>query len=262
VDVRKKVKEAREGNNCRGLGTLRLEIVEPPGDDLDYQPGQTFFHSFDGGGYYGYVSLGYDPNQPTALLVWLHGCQGRSEYDIGTFHANDAQSFVTIAPIGAENGVGGSNGCWRTPPAGQGDEQRVMNAAYDAAGHFNLDPDKLVLGGYSSGGDLAYRTGYLFSDQVDAVLAANSAPFRDTGITPAVLQTGITKFRVVHLAHTEDTTYPVATVRSELKQLTDAGFPVTSIERPGTHYDEPAQGVPGTDLDIVNLLLPQVNPPN
>jgi hypothetical protein len=65
----------------------------------------------------------------------------------------------------------------------------------------------------------------------------------------------------VHLAHLGDTTYPIATVRSELAALQAAGFPVTSIEREGSHYDEPgAGGLPGTDADIKTYLLPQVDP--
>jgi len=64
---------------------------------------------------------------------------------------------------------------------------------------------------------------------------------------------------VAHLAHLQDTTYPIATVRTELQQLVTAGFPVNGIERPGTHYDEPGPGVPGTDEDIKVLLLPHVD---
>ena len=44
-------------------------------------------------------------------------------------------------------------------------------------------------------------------------------------------------------------------------ELTAAGFPVTSIEREGTHYDDPGDvvngnPVPGTVADLQSLLLP------
>lgn len=65
---------------------------------------------------------------------------------------------------------------------------------------------------------------------------------------------------MVHLAHLQDDVYPIGTVQSELQTLIDNGFPVTSIERSRSHYDEPGPGVPGTDADIRNYLLPQVDP--
>lgn len=254
LDVNDKVREVREGNNCRALGTLRFELVE---DEVDYQPDQKFFHSYNGVGYYGWVPSGYDPATPTALFVWLHGCGGQSEFDIENFHATEQESYITIAPVGREGG------CWKTPSNAVGDEQLVMDAILDASRHFTFAEDKLVLGGYSSGGDLSYRMSYLLGSSIARVLVANSTPFRDTGLTQQqALDFGaqFKKVPVVHLAHTEDDTYPIATVRSELQVLSTNGWAVTSIERPGTHYDEPSAGVPGTDKDIQTYLLPQVDP--
>ena len=126
---------------------------------------------------------GYDPATTSTLFIWLHGCGGTSEFDIESFHATPTQSYITVAPIGAEGA------CWYTlPDEGEsGDELIVARVAADVAEHFNIDAENVVLGGYSSGGDLAYRTGYLFSGAIEAVLAANTAPFQDTGVTPAVL---------------------------------------------------------------------------
>jgi hypothetical protein len=253
LDVKKKVDESRERNNCFILG--KAELVHGP---LNYQPDQKFFHAYDGGGYYGWVPEGYDDTHatPSALFVWLHGCGGRNEFDIESFHAPPSDDYITIAPSGREGD------CWNTPADAQGDERLVLAAAREAAEHFNIDEGRLVVGGYSSGGDLAYRFGYLYSTIIDAVLAANSAPFMDTGFaTPQqAMDTAQSEFRVVHLAHTGDLTYPIATVRSELQVLRDNLFPVTAVELPGTHYDEPGPGVPGTDADIQTHLLPQVDP--
>jgi hypothetical protein len=43
-----------------------------------------------------------------------------------------------------------------------------------------------------------------------------------------------------------------------------AGFPLQRIEVDGDHYDEPGEmvnghAVPGTDADLVNLLLPHID---
>ena len=65
---------------------------------------------------------------------------------------------------------------------------------------------------------------------------------------------------VVHLAHTEDETYPIAGVRDETNAMKAGGFPITRIERPGTHYDADA-GDTGTNHDVRTLLLPHLNDP-
>ena len=258
LDVKKKIKESNEGNNCLALGRVTV-AGEPPIDPgpINYTPDTKFRVGTNGSGYYGWVPGGYDDTHatPSALFVWLHGCGGQSQYDIDTYHPPPAEDYVMIAPTGREGG------CWSTPQSGTGDEALVLKWIRDVATRFNIDPGRIVLGGYSSGGDLSYRVAYRNSALIDGVLVSNSSPFKDTGLTSAqALAAATTKFRVVHLAHTEDTTYPIATVRSELQQLTDAGFTVEAIERPGTHYDSPGPGVPGTDADIRTYLLPKVDP--
>lgn len=257
LDVKKKVREVREGNNCLALGTVTMsgDPVEP--GPIDYTPDSRFLLGTKASGYYGWVPGGYDDTHqtPSPLFVWLHGCGGHSQYDITSFHPAPTESYVMIAPTGREGA------CWSTPRSGAGDDALVLRAIRDVSTRFNIDPGEVVLGGYSSGGDLSYRVAYRNSEEIDAVLAANTSPFRDTGLTRAeALAAATTKFRVEHLAHTGDTVYPIATVRSELQALVDAGFRVTSVERPGTHYDEPGPGVPGTDADIRAYLLPKVDP--
>ena len=64
----------------------------------------------------------------------------------------------------------------------------------------------------------------------------------------------------MHLAHKQDETYPLAGVVAELDQLTGVGFPVTVIERNGTHYDDSNDALrTGTDWDLVHQLLPYLD---
>ena len=51
--------------------------------------------------------------------------------------------------------------------------------------------------------------------------------------------------------------YPIGGVRSEIKTMQDAGFPVQLIERPGTHYDD-STATSGTDYDLQTYLLPHL----
>ena len=151
------------------------------------------------------------------------------------------------------------------PRAGAGtpntDVPTVLAAIADVKTHFNINPRRVVLGGYSSGGDLAYRTIFLNSRQFAGLLAENTSPFRDTGMSAQQLLAAATwTFPVVHLAHAQDDVYPLAGVKQEIGEMQHAGFPVTLLTTPGHHYDNPgAGGLPGTDADTVNLLLPHID---
>ena len=187
---------------------------------------------------------------PTELFVWLHGCGGEAAGDIFTISpGGSGQRYIAVA-------VGGREGaCW-DPGA---DQATVLAAIADVESHFNVDPHRVVIGGYSSGGDLAYRTAFYHARLFAGLLAENTSPFRDTGSSQAAsLAAAAWKFHVVHLAHTEDDVYPIDTVRRETDALTAAGFPIERIERPGNHFDDSTADA-GTDHDLQTLLLPHLD---
>jgi predicted esterase len=145
---------------------------------------------------------------------------------------------------------GRDGGCW-IPSA---DEAKVMAALADFEAHFNVDQHRVFLGGYSSGGDLAYRAGFRHSSSFAGLLIENSSPFRDTESTQAEsLAAATTKFHIAHLAHTEDDVYPIAEVKSEINAVKAAGFPLELIEKSGEHYDS------HTESDRRKYLLPFIN---
>ena len=157
--------------------------------------------------------------------------------------------YVAVAVGGREND------CWDPNT----DQEKVLAAIASVESHFNVDPHRVVIGGYSSGGDLAYRTAFYHATVFAGLLAENTTPFRDTGPTQAAsLAAAAWKFNVVHLAHTEDEVYPIDTVRSETDAMAAAGFPIQRIERPGHHYDD-GTADSGTDHDLQTLLLPHLN---
>ena len=268
------IKRAKKGgprqSRCRTVGTLRVgdrgpsPVLPPspsassvPPNPIAFTKGAAFSLDDPQGNYWIYVPHAYDSSHqiPTPLLVWLHGCGGESAGDIGTVSPGGGQDWISIAVGGREGG------CW--DPSGDG--PKVTAAIADAKSHFNVDPRRVILGGYSSGGDLAYRLAFYESGSYAGVLAENTAPFRDTGSSQAAsLAAATTGFHVVHLAHLQDTTYPIARVRAETDAMIAAGFPLTRIEVDGTHYDEPGalvdgHPVPGTDADLVALLLPHID---
>ena len=209
------------------------------------------------------VPASYDATHqtPMTLFVWLHGCEGFASGDIYMISPalnGGAQDWISLAVGGTEGG------CWDPDH----DQTKVTAALADIKTHFNIKPTGVVLGGYSSGGDLGYRMIFDHTDLFAGLLAENTSPFRDTGSTQAASLAAATwKINILHLAHLEDGTYPIAGVRTETDAVTAAGFPLTRIERHGGHYDDANtnvypgsdQPVPGTTTDLQTYLLPAID---
>ncbi len=253
------VSERSESDNCRWIGKITVGGSGAPGsggpdttptDPIAFQKDTVFSLTDPQSNYWIFVPDAYDAanTTPIKLFVWMHGCGGEGSGDIYTISPGGDQSYIAIS-------IGGREGdCW-DPNV---DQDKVLAAIADVETHFNIDRHRVVIGGYSSGGDLAYRTAFYHSTMFAGLLAENTSPFRDTGSTAAEsLAAASFKFHVVHLAHTEDETYPIAGVRSELAQLKGAGFPVQVIERPGDHYDD-STATSGTDHDLQTYLLPHL----
>jgi predicted esterase len=198
-----------------------------------------------------YVPYSYDATHktPTKLLIWMHGCGGNAYGDAWATSPGGTQSWVSVS-VGGRDGV-----CW-DPNV---DVPKVIAALDDVKRRLNIDPHRVIIGGYSSGGDLAYRTAFYNASRFAGLLAENTSPFRDTGSSQsASLAAATRKFNVVHLAHLSDTTYPIAGVRTETDALAAAGFPMKRIERAGTHFD-PDTSSSGTKYDMRTYLLPYID---
>lgn len=194
-----------------------------------------------------YVPRSYDATHqtPTRLLVWLHGCGGNAYGDAWATSPGGTQSWISVS-------VGGRDGaCWNMGT----DVPKVLAAIDDVKRRLNVDPRRVFIGGYSSGGNLAYRTAFYNAKRFAGVLAENTGAFYGTGSSQsASIAAAAWKLNIAHLAHTGDTTYPIATIRSETDALRNAGFPTTRIERAGTHWD-PDTSSSGTNYDMRNDLL-------
>lgn len=214
-------------------------------DPVSYQKDTPFSLDTSQSNYWVNIPQSYPRNNSEAfpLLVWLHGCGGDSSGDIYTVSPG-GQDWISIA-------IGGRDGdCWDV----NNDQPKVMAAIADVKTHFNINGRRVILGGYSSGGDLSYRIAFYNSRRFAGVLAENTTPFRDTGSTKAQsLHAAKKKFHIIQLAHTSDEVYPIGTVRSETNALKRAGWPIKRIERPGTHYDN------HTDGDLQKLVLPHID---
>jgi predicted esterase len=223
-------------------------VCTPSTGPIEHPIEEPFRHVGEcGDEYFGFVPDNYSPSTPMPLLIWAHGCGGEAEGDawnVGSYTPEPGKGWLTLS-LGGRDG-----GCWN--PLAES-EQLVMAALADFEAHFNVDHHRVFLAGYSSGGDLAYRTGFRHSSTFAGLLIENSAPFRDTESTQAEsLAAATTKLHIAHLAHASDETYPLGEVQAEVKVLEENGFPITLTVRPGKHFDS------HTDEDVQNYLLPHI----
>jgi predicted esterase len=221
---------------------------------VNYDGNGFFTHNSGQSAYIGYKPNTYDHSTPISLFVWMHGCGGNAAGDMWTiapFATRQNQSYIAIS-IGGRDGA-----CWST----SADAPKVLAAIDDVARYFNINPRKVYLGGYSSGGDLTYRVGFENASRFAGLLVENSDPFAHTGASGTHLMAAASaswKINVAHLAHLSDTTYPIATVQTNIASLIANGFPATLIQRAGTHYD-PDNGNFGTNYDLRTFLLPYLD---
>lgn len=251
------VRERSERNNCSDVGSVGVGGASSvPSDPIGFKKDEAFEIKSGATPYWIFVPNRYDESHstPTKLFLWMHGCGGESGGDIFTVSPGGSQDWISVS-LGGRDGA-----CW-DPGA---DMAKVLGAIADVKSHFNISPRQVILGGYSSGGDLAYRTAFYNSNEIAGVLAEDTTPFRDTGSTQqASIAAATHRFDAVHLAHLQDDTYPIAGVRQETDAMIAAGFPLQRIEVRGTHYDNPGdvvngQAVPGTDADVATHLLPHI----
>lgn len=220
-----------------------------PTNPISFTKGTVFTQTHSQGDYWAFVPTSYDSTHktPMKLFIWLHGCGGKSQFDVSMVSpGGTAQNWITIAPGGREGQ------CWSALAT---DGPKILAAIVDIRKKFNVDPKQIFLGGYSSGGDIGYpllfRNANLFAGGLFENTAPNAGAMTDAN-------SASWKVNIAHLAHTGDTTYPIANVRSLMTTLQSKGFPTTLMEKPGTHYDADS-GTTGTAYDLRTFVLPYLN---
>ena len=163
---------------------------------------QAPFPGSDTGRIYYFVPKGLDLSKPAPLLVFMHGGNRKSPDDsperyldlkTGTMMPTlcDAPFIVaapSAPPVAADAPKKNSRWC---QPGGT----KYIEAAIDAAcGKFNIDRDRVFLGGHSMGGFGAYHLAQLMADRLaGAWLSAgawNQADFRSMLGTPVFIMHG------------------------------------------------------------------------
>jgi len=177
------------------------------------------------------------------LIVGLHGCGDNAanfaSWAINPYSTRATQQYIGIAIDGA---TGGSS-CWN-----QGaDDPKVLAAIDDISQCFWVDQKKITIAGYSSGGIMAYRLGLSNASFYAGILIENS-DVTQSGEASTLIAGASRKIPIAHVAHQDDTDFPLAEVQSDWTKLQAAGFPLTTKVVAGDHN--------GTTTDWSDTLIP------
>jgi len=169
---------------------------------------------------------------PQRLLISLHGC-GDTAQNFATWAVVPVALRASQDYIGAA--LGGRDGqCWNLST----DAQLVSAAIADIRSCFYVHRKRIVIAGYSSGGDLAYKVATSNSLAYAGLLIENAALSNAVGgaaNVDAVLGSVGWNLNVAHSARIDDANYPIAGVRLDRDKLLAHSFPLVYRELAGTH---------------------------
>jgi hypothetical protein len=154
--------------------------------------------------------------------------------------------------------VGGAEGdCWSS-----GQDTIVLGAIADLKTRLAINSRQVIIGGYSSGGNLGYPIIFRNSKLFALALFENTAPNGNfTTLLAAAAPPAGWRFPIRHLCHTEDTTFECADLRPTLGSsgsAVAAGHDSILYEMSGGHWEDAVNGR-GTWPDFDAKLRPFLN---
>lgn len=190
------------------------------------------------------LPVGYETAhpRPSRLLVALHGC-GDTAFNFATWAAapfalRAQQNYIAMS-------VGGREGtCWNLGS----DEALVAAAIAHVRSCFFVHQERIVLAGYSSGGDLAYKLAMKDALVYAGVLIEHSTLSYAVVNVDNVLNAAGWKLNVGHIAGTNDSVYPISVVRGDRDAIMTHGFPM--------QYRETSSDHGGSSADWDSYLIP------
>jgi len=233
-----KVKEKKEQNNCRALGSV--VVASPtsptnptkPTNPIPYVDNTVFKVGASPAEYWLDVPSAYDDSHqtPTGLVVFLHGCGDTGQNQAVTIK-NSVPDLASKGYLVMTPGLGRDGDCFNATS----DQANVLAAIADVKTHFNIAPKKVVIGGYSAGGDLAARTAFAHATSFAGLVVMVGWVFMGSTQRNAEIAAAGWKLNIVFRTHLSDTTYLIVHAREDRDALVAAGFPITYSEIAGTH---------------------------
>ncbi len=189
---------------------------------------------------------GFEPEHPYPLVVLLHGFGAHMGDLAGLAPAIDSRGYVYAfpnAPISMNMGIVGDNFAW-APLGGDGAREALDHAdrllegfVEEVLAMYPTPAGKVILGGFSQGGMMAYRIGLPHPDRFVGIAALSSVVAGKRDIEDRLPED---RTQAVYASHgTEDNMISVADARQGIEFLRSKGYHPEYNEYPVGHEISP-----------------------
>lgn len=181
---------------------------------------------------YARVPAGYDPEQPTPVLIWLHGGVRRDSDGGGQFGATalgeraDAHGFIVLSPS-AYAGV-----AWWTPAG----VDLVRGSLDDVKARWHVDANRVYVAGFSDGASGCYHLLAHDPDPYAAFLPMMGHPAFTRMLGGPTYASNVQSRPVFAVNGGRDPLYPSATVKPLIDGLKQGGCRITWKDLPEAQH--------------------------
>lgn len=185
---------------------------------------------------------GFEPEHPYPLVILLHGFGAHMGDLAGLASAIDSRGYVYAfpnAPISMDMGLVGENFAWASL-GGDGANEALGHADRLLEGFleevltmYPPPPGKVILGGFSQGGMMAYRGGLPHPDRFAGIAALSSVVVGKRDIEDRLPEN---RSQALFASHgTDDNLIPVTDARQGIEFLRSKGYDPEYNEYPMGH---------------------------
>jgi len=133
------------------------------------------------------VPVGYDPTQPTPLLIMLHGYNSDAALHEAYFQfapLADTKKFLYVYPDGSldfifKRGWNATDACCFFQPQKPDDLGYLTAVLDDVVAKYNVDPKRVFVLGHSNGGFMTNRLACELSPRIAAIVSMAGAVWKD-----------------------------------------------------------------------------------
>jgi phospholipase/carboxylesterase len=176
-----------------------------------------------------YVPAQYSADQPTPLVLALHGAGGNARQGLALLQGlADEMGFLLLAPSSHQQ-------TWDVIRGGYGPDVLLIDKALEQTfSRYDIDPTHVAIGGFSDGASYALSLGI-----TNGTLFSHVIAFSPGFMVPTV-QEGAPRFFISH--GTQDQVLPIDRCsRRIVPQLQRAGYEVRYLEFAGGHTTSPVK---------------------
>jgi len=185
-----------------------------------------------------FLPVGYEPNYPYPLLVFLHGNASSEEQILRLAPRLSRRNYISIAPRGPHVLVPRTDGrvTYSWGPEGYDDpmvEDYIFRAIEQTRRTYHIHSERIYLAGFREGAAVAYRLGMVYPDRFAGVVSLNGCMPRRGG--PLMRLPEVRKLRVFIGHGLANAIVPLAQAKQDHRLFYSAGLNVKLNTYPSTH---------------------------